>query len=80
MDKANLNSTLRSAKATIEFEKLDGSLRRIYCTLQESFLPTKEFGTGKRKVNDDILVVWDLEKNAWRSFRIASIKSITVEP
>jgi hypothetical protein len=31
-----------------------------------------------RKQNDDVLPVWDLDNNAWRSFRIDSVKGVKV--
>lgn len=42
------------------------------CTLQESALPPAP-DVSVRKPNPDVISVWDLEKNAWRSVRYDSI-------
>jgi hypothetical protein len=47
------------------------------CTLVESKLPVVEKKTDRvRKENDDVISVFDLEKNEWRSCRYDSIKQI----
>ena len=68
MDRYTLKETLFSGIATVTFEKADGSLREMRCTLQ----PTP------RKENLDVLAVWDIDAGGWRSFRMDSIKSIVV--
>ena len=41
------------------------------------FLPeTKETEKEDKKVNEEVLAVWDLEKEAWRSFRLDSISNV----
>jgi len=59
---------LREQKATIEFTKATGETRVMTCTLSESVIP-KTDKTSERKPNPDVCVVWDTEKNEWRSFR-----------
>jgi hypothetical protein len=72
---------LQSAIATVVFEKVDGTLRQMRCTLMAEHLPElKEASPVMRKQmkeNDDVLAVWDLEAGGWRSFRLDSIKSLT---
>ena len=34
---------------------------------------------AERKQNDNILAIWDIENNGWRSFRVDSIKRLIVE-
>jgi len=63
----------------IKFTKTDGNIREMICTLQESFTIPYEKKTEKQKPeNNDILAVWDVEKHAWRSFRVDSIISAKV--
>lgn len=60
----------------ILFLKKDGSERRMKCTLRQDLLPKQtdlEEAVQKKTPNPDILAVWDLEKEAWRSFRYDSI-------
>lgn len=63
----------------VNFTKTDGTVREMICTLQESFTIPYEKKTDKQKPeNNDTLAVWDVEKHAWRSFRIDSIISAEV--
>jgi hypothetical protein len=72
----DLAAILRNSVAVVTFVKKNGELRKMKCTLKEDVLPDL-VGT-KRKRNYDVLPVWDLEKNAWRSFRLDSIENVEV--
>ena len=50
------------------------------CTLVESYLPaqTEIENHIQKKSNPDVLPVWDLDKQAWRSFRKENVKLISV--
>ena len=81
MDRNDLTTLLKDSIVMIDFEKKDGTLRTMRCTLQEQFLPTpvyKDIETTKKKENAEVLSVWDLDSNGWRSFRIESVKSVKV--
>lgn len=69
---------LQSSKATVVFQKADGSLREMHCTLLSEYLPIfDETQTHKSKpTNEEVMAVWDLDKNDWRSFRLDSVISI----
>lgn len=48
----------------------------MICTLKESIIVPHEKKTDRVKAeNEDVIAVWDTEKNAWRSFKIGSIIS-----
>lgn len=68
---------LKSGKYKVEFTKKDGTHREMLCTLNEKYIPESEtpIGLGKPKTND-IVSVYDLEKNGWRSFRVNSVKAM----
>ena len=61
---------------SVTFVKKDGTERKMLCTLRDDMIPalqeTQE-ATQKRTRSDEAVAVWDLEKNAWRSFRFDSI-------
>lgn len=90
MDRYELKETLTKGIVTVTFEKLDGTLREMRCTLQADMLPPQfneaadpqflqETAKPKpRAENPNVLSVWDIESHGWRSFRIDSIKSIMV--
>lgn len=70
---------LGAANAVVTFTKKDGSERVMKCTLQESVVPAATTtATTVKKVNDQVLAVWDIDKSAWRSFRLDSVKSVEV--
>lgn len=74
MDKIDftvLENYLGNGKVKIEFIKLDGTYRVMMCTknpgiITESKMPQS---SNDAKENTEILKVFDLEKNAWRSMR-----------
>jgi hypothetical protein len=74
MTRENIINILRNSEATVTFLKKDGSKRVMKCTLRPDVLPALK-GSNHKK-NEDVLPVWDLEKNAWRSFRLDSIIKI----
>ncbi len=80
-DKKNLRKWLGEHLAygpvTVVFEKKDGTLREMRCTLKD--VPQYERKTESettRKKNDEVMSVYDMDKTEWRSFRIDSIKEI----
>ena len=74
---------LLTYQVTIEFEKADGTVRAMVCTLNEAkgakYAVNENKGestTSKKKPNSDVCVVWDCTQNAWRSFRWDRLKRI----
>lgn len=78
-DREWLLEVLRTGKITVKFTKKDGSERKMLCTLSENEIPSEKSpkNTGKAK-NDDVIPVFDVEKQEWRSFRIDSVVSIII--
>jgi hypothetical protein len=62
----------------VTFTKTDGSERIMKCTLNETLVPqTEKKESGKSKTpNPEVCPVWDLELEAWRSFRWDSITKL----
>lgn len=73
-----LMKELSTKIADITFEKVDGTMRTLKATLIPRYLPpiVEEDDKKVRAINQDIVTVWDIEKNDWRSMRAKSIKSI----
>ncbi len=75
-----IRSTLKSNICKVTFTKSNGELREMMCTLQESIVVPHEKTTDRvREVKEDVIPVWDCEKEAWRSFRIDSIIAIQIQ-
>lgn len=60
---------------TVVFEKINGGgVRKMHCTLDPSLIEHRVSGSveSQRPENDHI-VVWALDKDAWRSFRVSTV-------
>ena len=71
-----LKELLLKGAVEVLFVKKDGTERRMTCTLKPDLLPQQtdlEEQVQKKTPNPDVLAVWDLEANGWRSFRYDSI-------
>ena len=78
-----LKSNLYTSIVNVTFIKKDGTQRLLRCTLKPDLLPQQtdiEEAVQKKTPNPDVLAVWDLENDGWRSFRYDSIIGFTVEP
>lgn len=72
---------LRTQVLEVHFTKTNGENRIMRCTLQKNMLPESyqrslEEQTEEKtfhKENPDVIAVWDLGENGWRSFRIDSV-------
>lgn len=74
-----LKSHLAFGPVTVIFTKKDGTERTMLCTTNKELTPkmqVKEHTEKARKINEDALPVYDLEANAWKSFRWDSIKQV----
>ncbi len=72
-----LKNFLKENKAQVTFKKVNGEIRIMNCTLCEDFLPMNSEDNivvaKPQKINNNVLAVFDLDKNLWRSFRIDNI-------
>ena len=83
-DKYELKEILANSVSTVVFTKVDGTEREMKCTLLPEYLPVKPVVEGQqlltegltRAENPSTLAVWDMDNNAWRSFRTDSIKAV----
>lgn len=76
--KEGIRNILRTSVITVTFTKADGTSRDMKCTLAAEFLPAQEVKESERKSSPDNCPVWDMEKQAWRSFRWDSINKISL--
>ena len=69
-----LKKFLADGQVVVTFNKKDGTERTMRCTTNEAVIPRDMLpkGTG-RAVNGDVQVVFDLDLNQWRSFRLDSV-------
>lgn len=77
IDRETIVESLRQGPCRVSFTKKDGSARVMVCTLEESSLPPIA-GTSTRAFNPDVVSVFDLEAQGWRSFRLDSVQDFEV--
>jgi len=66
-----LQKLLKEGAVELRFEKVDGSIREMRCTLKEDLLPKQDTNkiVVEKKQSDLTMQVFDLEKKEFRSFR-----------
>lgn len=74
---------LRHNIVSVTFTKVNGEERVMKCTLQVNYIPNASSQNGElvienSKTTSNNLSVWDIDANGWRSFRIASVKNISI--
>lgn len=71
---------LRNERVNICFTKADGSERWLHGSLHEDLIPADKLvksETSTRKKSEEAQVVWDIDKQDWRSFRWDSVKEFS---
>lgn len=73
---------LRHNVVSVTFTKVNGEERVMRCTLQANYIPNALTQNGEliveKKTNSNNVSVWDTETQGWRSFRVNSVKSVSV--
>jgi len=77
-DYNELVKRLQISEVEVTFEKMDGTMRRMRCTLLPSFLPEQYRGKAPMltETTPTAISVWDLDNSGWRSFRVDSIRNV----
>lgn len=74
--KNTYHAFLKTHVAHVRFKKVNGDIRDMRCTLREDLIPAEVEGiTPKRQrdTNDEVVAVYDIDAEGWRSFRIDSV-------
>jgi len=66
--------------AEVTFTKVNGETRTMPCTLMPDVLPPQQLREFRRTrlYNPEVIAVWCLDREAWRSFRVMNITNIEV--
>ena len=74
-----IEEALRANVAEVKFTKSDGTERIMKCTLREDLIVPYVKKTDRvKQANTDIVPVFDVEKNEWRSFKVDAVQSISL--
>lgn len=76
-----LLSKLKERVLEVTFIKLNGDRRVMTCTLLPEFLPAAKSDDPLsqkriREINPEVVSVWDLNANGWRSFRYELVENV----
>ena len=80
LTKQELKEVFSKNIVTITFKKVDGSERVMKCTLDPNFLPGRDKPTSSKKKteNENVLPVWNIDEQEFRSFRVDSLISYEI--
>lgn len=80
LTRTELIEALSAHKCVVKFTKVNGEVREMPCTLREDIVPKYEHKTERSKrPNDQVLSVWCLDKQEWRSFRVDSVQELRLD-
>jgi hypothetical protein len=73
--KETLKELLQQNVLEIKFKKVNGTERVMHCSLKKGIIPEFESKPSAKikKDNENIISVWDIQKDAFRSFRLDSL-------
>lgn len=74
--KLGILEQLHKGVVDLQFKKVNGGLRNMMGTLKEELIPEKDrpsADASERVVNDNIVVLYDLQVEGWRSFRVENL-------
>lgn len=76
-----LRSHLKYGPVTVTFTKKDGTERIMECTTNPTYIlfkdPVLVESKREKKINEDVMPVYDMKAGHWKSFRWDSIKSVS---
>jgi hypothetical protein len=75
-----LKGHLQFGPVTLTFIKKDGTERVMKCTTNPTYILFKDPAVleskKEKKINEDVMPVYDMESDAWRSFRWDSVTQV----
>ncbi len=80
-----LKGLLADGEVKLVFAKKDGTDREMTCTTNDALIPATPINESvdtepkkEKKVNEEVMPVYDLEAQGWRSFRWDSVKEVKI--
>lgn len=71
---SELKQALSNGRVQITFRKVDGTIREMNATTNDLLVAyTRKSTKVQVKPKNDLITVWDLDKNQWRSFRETNV-------
>lgn len=78
--KQELKEVFSKNIVNLTFKKIDGTERTMKCTLDPMFIPGRDKPTSSKKKieNENVLPVWNIDEQGFRSFRVDSLISYDI--
>jgi len=81
--KSAYHTFLKGNVARVKFKKVNGDIRDMLCTLREDLIPAvvsepTTLVKRQHEGNDEVVAVYDIESEGWRSFRIDNVIEMTL--
>jgi hypothetical protein len=67
--KSGMVNSLKEGVCEVTFNKVNGDLRVMSCTLDMGFVPESFLPKGNGTISELVVSVWDVKSHGWRSFR-----------
>lgn len=71
-----LRQTLSRGIYDVTFTKVNGEVRTMPCTLEASRLPPAPVKESVRERKEDVMSVWCVDKQEWRSFKVMNVTEV----
>jgi hypothetical protein len=70
--KEHLKQLLKENTLLVKFQKINGEIREMKCTLKQDVVPPYQSkdSSKKKTENDNVIAAWDVNKKEFRSFRL----------
>jgi hypothetical protein len=76
LDRNEMIEQLRKGFCTVKFKKVNGDERLMDCTLKEEYIPENHRPTtAATTYNEEVIRVYDVRADGWRSFRYDNVIS-----
>ena len=79
LSRDEIKETLKTGVWLVSFTKVDGTPAEMQCTLDPSLIPVVEEQDPNKsvKVNESVLRIYSPDRQGWRSFKVANVKTLT---
>ena len=74
MSSNEMLDALRGGICLVEFEKKDGTIREMKCTLNQNIIPMAKMPKEGVAYSESTIRVYEPVIDEWRSFRVDSVK------
>lgn len=81
IDRSKVVSQLKESIVHVRFTKANGEIRDMKATLNPMIIPEQVDESEIKRIrrsNPEVLPVYDVEANGWRSFRWDSVQEVTI--